>query len=101
MACCFVFFVFFLNPNEKTNNIINCYRTSLKVCNRLLPETDRVMSMWCMMKRGSSWLWYGKQARLSAINSSMFTSVFCRKKRGEKHNGGSVPDINLHCSVQI
>lgn len=40
------------------------------------------MSMWCIMKRGSSWLWYGKQARLSAINSSMFTSVFC--KRGKK-----------------
>lgn len=37
------------------------------------------MSIWCIMKRGSSWLWYGKQARLSAINSSMFTSVFWKK----------------------
>lgn len=53
-----------------------CYHTSLKVCKRLLPETERVMSIWCIMKRGSSWLWYGKQARLSAINNSMFTSVF-------------------------
>lgn len=65
----------------KVNQNQNCKLTSLKVCSKLLPDTDRVMSMWCMMKRGSSWLWYGKQARLSAINSSMLTSVFCRKNK--------------------
>lgn len=90
----------FGNPDEETNNIINCYHTSLKVCNRLLPETDRVMSMWCMMKRGSSWLWYGKQARLSAINSSMFTSVFCRnkeKRRKEQWRVSAWYKLALQC----
>lgn len=47
----------------------------------MLPDTERVMSMWCIMKRGSSWLWYGKHARLSAMNSNMLTSVFCRKNK--------------------
>lgn len=51
------------------------------------------MSMWCIMKRGSSWLWYGKQARLSAINSSMFTSVFCRRGKKREH---VLKAINFH-----
>ena len=54
--------------------------TSLKDCSRLLPETESVMSTWCMMNSGSSWLWYGKYAMLSAMNSSRFTSVFCRRQ---------------------
>lgn len=64
-----------VKPNQSDN------LTSLKVCNKLLPDTERVMSMWCIMKRGSSWLWYGKHARLSAMNSNMLTSVFCRKNK--------------------
>lgn len=51
------------------------------------------MSMWCIMKRGSSWLWYGKQARLSAINSSMFTSVFCRRDKKGKHQSSVVAEF--------
>jgi len=58
--------------------------TSLNDCRRLEPDTETMMSSWCIMKSGSSCCWYGKYARLSAMYISSFRGVFYTRAHAEQ-----------------
>lgn len=50
---------------------------------RLVPDTEIIMSMWWIMKRGSSCTWYGKYAKLSDRNSIWDRLVFWKWQKNK------------------
>lgn len=60
----------------QNNDFFSVNNTSRKACKRFDPNVEIIMSIWWIIKSGSSCTWYGKYAKLSAKYNNCAKGVF-------------------------